>query len=88
MVDVLANHVNVTLVGVANIATRNYVTHGAMNMDNVKMVHVCALPAGMENTVRWKVAPRLVPIMVNVVLAATDCGNVDVMMVGTVQIVP
>lgn len=54
-------------------------------MDNVKMVPVCALPDGMENTVRWKVALIVVQITDNVDIMATELGNVDAIAVGTVK---
>jgi hypothetical protein len=50
----LTTNVNVKTDGMVNYAIPNFVTRDVMNMDNVKMEHVFALPVGMESTARLK----------------------------------
>lgn len=50
------------------------------------MVHVCALLDGTANTVLWRVARILAPVMDNVGYQTTRNGNVNVTTAGMVKI--
>lgn len=58
-----------------------------MSMVSAKMVHVFALPGGMESTAQWRDALKGVLAMDNVESMGSLYGSVDAMRVGMEKIV-